>query len=229
VRGGRILVVEDDDTLRRAIVAMLSREGFDVHEFSHGHELPAIIACAADVALLDVMLPGCDGFTIARHLHSAGTTKVLFLTARDGLDDRLAGFEIGADDYVVKPVALPELLARIRVILRRVSAGENERLEFDRLVIDLDAAAVTFAGEPIELTLTEFKLLAHFARHAGRVLSKLQLLTHVWGYDDYDPNLVEVHVSALRRKLEPVAPNCIATVRGVGYRFDRQPVVKVPL
>jgi two-component system, OmpR family, response regulator len=220
VTGERILVVEDDDTLRRAISAMLRREGFEVSDFAHGHEVPAMIAFAPEVAVLDVMLPGCDGFTIARYLQAAEPTRVLFLTARDSLDDRLAGFDLGADDYVVKPVALPELLARVRVMLRRNGQSETERIMIGGLVIDVDAASVAHAGVPVELTVTEFKLLVHFARHPGRVLSKLQLLTHVWGYEAYDPNVVEVHVSALRRKLESCAPRCIATVRGVGYRFD---------
>lgn len=219
--GARVLVAEDDDTLRRAVSTMLRREGFEVADFAHGHELPAMLVFRADLAVLDVMLPGCDGFTIARHLCAEPGTRVLFLTARSGLDDRLAGFEIGAEDYVVKPVALPELLARVRVILRRANTVENERVVIGDLEIDFDATIVTQSGSPVDLTATEFKLISHLIRHAGRTVTKLQLLTHVWGYDSYDPNLVEVHISSLRRKFDPTGPQYITTVRGMGYRFDR--------
>ena len=201
---------------------MLRREGFEVADFSHGHELPAMVAFKAELALLDVMLPGASGFTVARYLCADTATKVLFLTARGGLEDRLAGFELGADDYVVKPVALPELLARVRVILRR-STFENDRFVAGPLEVDFDATTVTEHGVPIDLTGTEFKVLSYLVRHAGRTVTKLQLLTNVWGYDSYDPNLVEVHVSALRRKFDPDGPRYITTVRGAGYRFDRPP------
>lgn len=216
----RVLVAEDDDALRRAVSGMLRREGFEVADFAHGHQLPAMLEFHADVAVLDVMLPGCDGFTIAQHLCAEPGTRVLFLTARSGLDDRLAGFKLGAEDYVVKPVALPELLARVRVILRRANSIENERVVFDDVEVDFDATTVTQAGALVDLTATEFKLLTHLVRHAGRTVTKLQLLTHVWGYDAYDPNLVEVHISALRRKFDPTRRQYITTVRGLGYRFD---------
>lgn len=219
--GARVLVAEDDDTLRRAVSTMLRREGFEVADFAHGHELPAMLAFRADLAVLDVMLPGCDGFTIAQHLCAEPDTRVLFLTARSGLDDRLASFEIGAEDYVVKPVALPELLARVRVILRRDNTVENERVIVGDLEIDFDATIVTQSCSRVDLTATEFKLMSHLVRHAGRTVAKLQLLTHVWGYDAYDPNLVEVHISALRRKFDPTGPQYITTVRGLGYHFDR--------
>jgi DNA-binding response OmpR family regulator len=143
----------------------------------------------------------------------------VFLTARDGLDDRLAGFALGADDYLVKPFALEELLARVRAVLRR-AGRESRPLEAGDLLVDEAAALATRDGEPLPLTPTELRLLAFLMRHRGQVLSKYQLLTQVWGYDSYDPNLVEVHTSALRRKLEARGgERLIHTVRGIGYRL----------
>jgi len=171
-----------------------------------------------DLAILDVMLPGGrDGFELARELRGASDLPILFLTARDAPAARLRGFHVGGDDYVIKPVFIEELLARVRALLRRAGRSRSSVIEIGDLLIDEDAAAVTRAGEPVDLTVTELRLLSYLARNRGRVLSKLQILTQVWGYDDYDPNLVEVNVSVLRRKLERHGPRLIHTVRGHGY------------
>ena len=169
--------------------------------FASGREPERILAAAPDLAVLDVMLPGDDGFALAQRLRAARDVAIVFLTARDGLDDRLAGFALGADDYLVKPFALEELLARVRAVLRRTGRLAGP-LEAGDLLVDEAAAVATRAGRPLALTPTELRLLAFLIRHRGQVLSKYQLLSQVWGYEEYDPNLVEVHTSALRRKLE---------------------------
>jgi DNA-binding response OmpR family regulator len=215
----RIAVVEDEDALRDAVVAALRSDGHAVAAFASGREPEHILASAPDLAVLDVMLPGEDGFALARRLRASRDIAVVFLTARDGLDDRLAGFALGADDYLVKPFALEELLARVRAVLRRTGA-RAELLEVGDLLVDEAAAVATRAGRPLALTPTELRLLAFLIRHRGQVLSKYQLLSQVWGYEAYDPNLVEVHTSALRRKLEDGGrTRLIHTVHGIGYRL----------
>ena len=216
----RILLIEDEASLRHAIAASLQGDGYEVVEFGDGHDIDAIAAVRADLAILDVMVPGRDGFVIAAHLRRRRDVPVLFLTARDAIDDRLTGFSLGADDYVVKPVALSELSARVLAILRRSGRLHASTITIADLVIDEAGANVHRNSTRLDLTATEFRLLTHLAHHRGRVLSKTQLLTHVWGYEAYDPNVVEVHVSALRRKLEEHGPRLITTVRGVGYRMD---------
>jgi DNA-binding response OmpR family regulator len=215
----RIVVVEDEDALRDAVCAALRSDGHDVAAFGHGRDRERLLAAGPDLAVLDVMLPGADGFELARWLRASRDVAIVFLTARDGLDDRLAGFELGADDYLVKPFALEELLARVRAVLRR--AGRlSAPLAAEDVVVDEAAALATRAGRPLPLTPTELRLLSFLIRHRGQVLSKYQLLTQVWGYDAYDPNLVEVHTSALRRKLEEGgAARIVHTVRGIGYRL----------
>ncbi|HMR94355.1 MAG TPA: response regulator transcription factor [Microthrixaceae bacterium] len=216
----RILVVEDEDTLRRAMADSLTDEGYVVGAFADGRDLDAMVAFSADLAVLDVMVPGRDGFQIAAALRARRDVPVLFVTARDALDDRLTGFGVGADDYVVKPVALVELAARARAILRRTGHLHIDTLTVGDLTVHGEEPRVVRRGAEIDVTATEWRLLLHLARNRGRTLSKTQLLTHVWGYDAFDPNLVEVHISALRRKLEAHGPRVISTVRGVGYRLD---------
>jgi two-component system OmpR family response regulator len=171
-----------------------------------------------DLVVLDVGLPGGDGFELARQLRARREVPIIFLTARDAVDDRLKGFEIGADDYLVKPFALEELLARVRVVLRR-SGRHTAPLEVGDVLVDEQAGVATRLGQSLGLTPTELRLLAFLVRHRGLVLSKSQLLSQVWGYDAYDPNVVEVHVSALRRKLEAHGPRVLETIRGLGYRL----------
>jgi two-component system, OmpR family, response regulator len=218
--GVRVLIAEPDEALRRALAADLQREGFEIGEFDSADDLPAMVAFQPTLAILAITPNVCDGLAIARTLGASGETKVVFLSSLADVSDRLAGFDLGAEDYLVKPIAPPELMARVRVILRRPAASEHEKIVVGDVVIDLEAAIVKRGRHIIELTGTEFKLLTYLARHAGRVVPKVQLLSHVWASDIYDPNLVEVHMSALRRKVDAHGPRFIRTVRGIGYRLD---------
>ena len=214
----RVLVVEDEPVLRETVAGALTDAGFVVLAAPDGTDFDRDVArFRPDAAVLDISLPGDDGLVLARRLHEQGAAAVLFVTARDAVDDRLAGFAAGADDYLVKPFVLAELVARLRAVLRR-TGRLAPAVEVGPLVLDEDAGRVSVAGEPVPLTATELRLLAYLVRNRGRVLSKTQILTQVWGYDMYDPNLVEAHVSALRRKLEAHGPRVLHTVRGIGYR-----------
>lgn len=213
----RVLVVEDDALIRESVSAALDRAGFVTRAVADGTVAAIAADFRPDLALLDVTLPGpADGFGIARALRRDRDLPVIFLTARDSRADRLAGFGVGADDYVVKPFIVEELVARVRAVLRRLGRLPAT-LDLGDLTIDEQGAAVVRSGVQLELTATEYRLLAYLAHERGRILSKTQLLTQVWGYDDYDANLVEVHVSALRRKLEEHGPRILHTVRGFGY------------
>lgn len=214
----RVLVVEDDALIRESVAAALTRAGLTVHAVGDGTALVAIAAdFRPDLALLDVALPGpVDGFGLARLLRRDRDLPVIFVTARDSGDDRLLGFGVGADDYVVKPFIVEELVARVRAVLRRMGRMPAT-LDLGDLVIDEVSGEAVRSGATLDLTATEYRLLAYLAHERGRILSKTQLLTQVWGYDDYDANLVEVHVSALRRKLELHGPRILHTVRGFGY------------
>jgi two-component system, OmpR family, response regulator len=218
-RTPRVVLVEDEEPVRQAVERALRREGIAVTGFADYPEPGAILAAVPDLAVLDVMLPSGDGFELARKLRAARDLPIVFLTARDAVEDRLGGFALGADDYLVKPFAIEELLARVRAVLRR--AGRlGAAIDAGEVVVDEQAGLAARAGSPLELTATELRLLAYLVRHRGLVLSKHQLLTQVWGYDAYDPNVVEVHISALRRKLEAHGPRVLHTVRGLGYRLD---------
>lgn len=215
----RVLVIEDETAIREAVGRALQRDGFRVCARADGQDLEAVVhEFRPDLAILDVLLPGeRDGFALARALRRASDLPLLFLTARDAPPARLQGFAVGGDDYVIKPVLMEELLARVRALLRRCGAITATVTEVGDLIVDEAGARVLRRGAPVEVTATELRLLGYLARNRGRTLSKLQILTQVWGYDDYDPNLVEVHVSALRRKLEARGPRLIFTVRGLGY------------
>lgn len=216
----RVLVIEDDDTLRAALEAGLSGAGYRVDARPDGTDLDEIAGdFRPELAVLDVMVPGVDGFRLAHRLRSISECAVVFLTARDDVADRLHGFDSGADDYLVKPFVMAELLARIRAVLRRAGHLREPVVQISDLVVDENTGEASRAGSFLSLTATEFRLLAFLARHPGRVLSKAQILSQVWGYDAYDPNLVEAFVSALRRKIEAHGPRLIHTVRGVGYRI----------
>jgi two-component system OmpR family response regulator len=214
----RVLVVEDEDAIRDPLTVALRAAGHEVRACADGVGFEEVVdSFRPDLALLDVHLPGGrDGFELARALNGRSDCAVLMVTARDAVADRLTGFAAGADDYVVKPFATVEVLARVAAILRRLGRVPST-VQVADLVVDESAQIASRAGRTLELTGTEFKLLAYLTGHRGRILSKTQLLTQVWGYDEYDPNLVEVHVSALRRKLEQHGPRLIHTARGLGY------------
>jgi two-component system, OmpR family, response regulator len=214
----RVALVEDEERVRVAIERALRRDGLTVVSFPDYAEPRRILATAPDLAVLDVRLPGGDGFELARRLRDERDVPVIFLTARDTVEDRLLGFSLGADDYLVKPFALEELLARVRAVLRR-TGRLAAAIEAGDLIVDELGGLAARAGGALELTPTELRLLAYLVRNRGLVLSKTQLLTQVWGYDHYDPNVVEVHVSALRRKLEAYGPRILHTVHGLGYRL----------
>ncbi|KAA1378350.1 response regulator transcription factor [Aeromicrobium fastidiosum] len=214
----RVLVVEDDDTIRTALVAAVESRGWVALGAVDGGELEQQLdTFRPDLVILDWMLPGRSGIELARVVSAAGDAGMILLTARDGVDDKLRGFDVGVDDYLAKPFVMAELVARMTAILRRRGRAPGV-LEIGDLLVDLDAGAVVRARESIVLTGTELRLLAFLAGERGRTLSKTQILTQVWGYDSYDPNLVEVHVSSLRRKLEERGgTRLIQTVRGIGY------------
>jgi DNA-binding response OmpR family regulator len=212
------LVVEDSEAIRVPIVTALSAQGFQVASAADGSDLERLLpSLAPDLVILDVMLPGRDGFQLLGVIRRTSTAAVLMLTARDGLADRVQGLTGGADDYLVKPFAMAELVARIHAVLRRSRPGGSS-ISIDDLVINDDATLVRRSGNLVELTDTERRLLAYLAAHRERVVSKTQILTAVWGYDGFDENVVEVHISSLRRKLEVGGRSrLVHTVRGRGY------------
>jgi two-component system OmpR family response regulator len=213
----RVLIVEDDETIREAVSAALGGAGYEVRAVVDGRDLEAALAgFRPDVVLVDVMLPGRNGFALLEVVRSHTDAGVLMLTARDGVADRLRGLDSGADDYIVKPFVLAELVARVAAVLRRLGRIPST-VQVGDVVIDAAAGTVVRADKPLELTATELRLIGYLAAQRGRTVSKLQILTQVWGYDDYDTNLVEVHVSAPRRKLESSGPRVLHTVRGIGY------------
>ena len=220
----RVLLVEDEVKMSRAIRRGLEREGYGVDVALDGKDgLHRATEWDYDAIVLDVMLPGLDGIEVCRRLRHAGRwAPVLMLTARDGVADRIGGLDVGADDYLVKPFAFGELLARLRALVRR---GVRERpavLEVGDLVLDPAAHIVTVSGRPVLLSTREFALLEFLMRHAGQVVSRAAILEHVWDYN-YDgmSNVVDVYVGYLRRKLEqPPGQVRIRTVRGVGYGLE---------
>jgi two-component system OmpR family response regulator len=213
----RILIVEDTEAIRAAVWSALRDSGYEVLARPDGRELEADLAqFRPDLVVLDIMLPGRDGFQLLEAIRRASNAGVVMLTARDGVPDRLRGLEAGADDYVLKPFVLAELVARVGAVLRRLGRTPSA-VQIGDLLVDADSGVVLYAGATVEVTATELRLLCYLAAQRGRVVSKTQILTSVWGYEDYDPNLVEVHVSALRRKLEAHGPRLLHTVRGLGY------------
>ncbi|WP_435770323.1 response regulator transcription factor [Nocardioides sp. SYSU DS0651] len=221
----RVLVVDDDRAVRESLRRSLEFNGYDVHLASDGAEaLAGIGAVAPDVVVMDVMMPKLDGLEATRALRAAGNdVPVLVLTARDAVGDRVEGLDAGADDYLAKPFALEELLARLRALLRRIAPTEEgadeEVLTFSDLTMNVTTREVTRGSRPIELTRTEFTLLEMFLRRPRRVLDRSFILEEVWGYDfPTTANSLEVYVGYLRRKTEAGGePRLIHTVRGIGY------------
>jgi two-component system, OmpR family, response regulator len=223
----QVLVVDDEASIVDAVATALRYEGFEVREATDGRSaLASVQDEAPDLVVLDVMLPDLDGFEVMRRIRQDGIrVPVLFLTARDSVEDKVNGLTIGGDDYVTKPFSLAELVARARAVLRRTKAETERdgRLRFADLELDEDTREVWRSGEPIRLTATEFNLLRFFMLNPRRVLSKTQILDHVWHYDfGGDPNVVETFVSYLRKKLDKHGPPLIQTIRLVGYAL-REP------
>lgn len=224
VRGAPLVLVVDDD---RKLMPLLERglrfEGFEVACAYSGEEaMDAVAAAVPDLVLLDVGMPGRDGFEVLRELRRRCDVPVVMLTARDEVSDKVGALDLGADDYVAKPFAFDELLARIRAVLRRRGTEVLDRLVYDDLVCDVGSREVLRGRRRIELTVTEFDLLVYLLRNARRVLSREALLHAVWGFDvPVESNVVDVHIGHLRRKLGE--PPLIQTVRGVGYQLRSAP------
>ena len=220
--GMRILMAEDDVRLGRLVTRVLREEGHVVEWVTDGDAAEAQLSEGGfELAILDVMMPEQDGFTVAARLRERGdATPVLMLTARGTVDDRVHGLDVGADDYLVKPFAMPELLARVRALGRRPSAVPTETLRVGVIALDTRARRASVSGVAVELTPREYALLELFLRNPGTVLSRTQILDRVWSYDyDGESNIVETYVRYLRQKLGD-ASGMVRTVRGMGYRLD---------
>jgi two-component system, OmpR family, response regulator len=218
----RVLVVDDEPAIADLVGTALRYEGFDVATAGNGRDVLTMVeSFRPELIVLDIMLPDLDGFEVQRRLADRGRRiPVLFLTARDATEDKVRGLTIGGDDYVTKPFSLEELIARIRAVLRRAGHDEESagRLRFEDLEMDEDTHEVWRAGGPVELTPTEFNLLRFMLVNPRRVLSKEQILDHVWHYDfGGDASIVETYISYLRKKVDVTDPHLIHTVRGVGY------------
>jgi two-component system response regulator ResD len=226
------MVVDDDPTVSDVVSRYLEREGFRVETAADGRTaLTRARAAPPDLMILDLMLPGLDGFEVFRTLRAFAPVPVIMLTARGDENERIVGLELGADDYVAKPFSPRELTARVKSVLRRAAQGgpslddrreEQGTLRAGPLAVDLPAREVSVAGRPVSVTVREFELLAFLMLHPHRVFRREELLEHVWGYTFGDTSTVTVHVRRLREKVEanPAAPAHIQTVWGVGYRFE---------
>ncbi|MFD9699852.1 response regulator transcription factor [Lentzea sp. NPDC059081] len=222
VERGRLLVVEDEPSIRELLCASLRFAGFAVSSAATGGEaLAAARSDTPDLVLLDVMLPDRDGFEVVRRLRSDGVrVPVLYLTARDGTEDRITGLTVGGDGYITKPFSLEEVIARVTAVLRRTLPGrsDSELLTCGDLSLDVESHVVRRGSRVVELSPTEFRLLHYLMRNSGRVLSKAQILDQVWSHDfDGDAGVVESYISYLRRKVDTAESRLIHTVRGIGY------------
>jgi two-component system, OmpR family, response regulator len=218
----RILVVDDEPNIVDVIAMALRYQGFEVATAATGADtLRQVESFRPHLIVLDVMLPDMEGFDVAERLGAQrASAPIIFLTARDSTEDKIRGLTTGGDDYVTKPFSLEELVARIRTVLRRsgAAAPESARLTFEDLELDEDTMEVTRGGEPIELTATEYRLLRYLMRNPRRVMTRAQLLDHVWDYDfGGDGRVLETYISYLRKKIDSNGPPLIQTVRGVGY------------
>ncbi len=215
----RVLIVEDDATLRNALASTLGMVGYEVRTLPDGTDVAAAMEhFRPDLVGLDVYLPvGPDGFGVAKQVRSLADVPVIFLTAADAVEERLRGFDLGADDYIVKPFSMAEFLARVRAVLRRVGRLTSATWQMRDLLVDEQNRIVIRADASVDLTRTEFDVLSTLGRNPGTVYSKAHLLSAIWGFGVTDPNLVEVCVSSLRRKLEAHGPRLIFTQRGRGY------------
>ena len=218
----RLLVVDDEPNILELLATSLRFAGFEVTTATNGREaLAAARKVRPDLVVLDVMMPDMDGFDVVRRMRGEGVqVPVLFLTARDATEDKVAGLTVGGDDYVTKPFSIEELIARVHAVLRRTTPGQEQdsRLELADLVMDLDTHEVWRGERLVELTATEFRLLRYLMLNPRRVLTRAQILDHVWNYDfGGDAGVLETYVSYLRKKIDFTEPRLIHTVRGVGY------------
>jgi DNA-binding response OmpR family regulator len=224
--GTRILAVEDDERIRSALKLALEDEGWTVEAAASGEDaIEAFERHPSDVVLIDIMLPGIDGFELCRTIRRSSDVPIVMVTARNDTHDIVAGLEAGADDYLTKPFAPKELSARIRALLRRIRPVQvgHERLVFGDLELIPEEGKVLMSGEEVHLTKTEFRLLCELALNRGKVFSREELLDRVWEYDYFgDGRLVDVHIRRLRTKVEadPANPRHVVTVRGLGYRLQ---------
>jgi two-component system OmpR family response regulator len=220
--GARVLVVDDEPNITELVAMALRYEGFSVKTAATGRSaLTAVNQFDPALVILDVMLPDIDGIEVLKRLNQTGhKVPIIFLTAKDATDDKVHGLTVGGDDYVTKPFSIAELVARVRVVLRRHGAAgpENGKLSLADLELDDEAHEVRRDGKVIELTTTEYRLLRYLLINAGRVLTRSQILDHVWHYDfGGDASVLETYISYLRRKIDRVHPPLVHTVRGVGY------------
>jgi len=228
---GRVLVVEDDEGIREMLKYNLAAAGFTVHEASDGASgLRSARTARPDLVLLDLMLPGMSGFDFTRALRKSSRVPIIMITAKDAEVDKIVGLELGADDYITKPFSVREVLARVNAVLRRAAPDANEpksvpeRDAMGDFIMDRAARRVVLRERDVKLTAREFDLLSYLLAHAGRVHTRDTLLENVWGYEfSGDRKTVDVHVRWLREKFAGVAPFDIVTVRGIGYRLDRNP------
>lgn len=225
----RVMIVEDDAAVRDILTIALEREGMTVEAVGDGETALARISSSGpspDLVLLDIMLPGVDGVTVCQELRRSSDVPVIMLTAREGERNVVVGLEVGADDYVTKPVSPAEVVSRVRAHLRRRrmdAQTASMRYEFSDLVVDLSRRHVWARGERVELTTTEFEILSFLAAHPGWVYTRKQIMQHLWDGDFYgDVRSADVHVQRIRKKIEPDPknPRYIHTVRGMGYRFS---------
>lgn len=216
----RVLVVEDSDAIRETVVDALGAAGYVCEGSMDGNTIEGVLdGYRPDLVVLDIMLPGRDGFTLLDVVRDWGEVGVIMLTARDALPDRLRGLDGGADDYIIKPFEMSELISRVGAVLRRRGRLPTT-IQFGDLLVDRGAAVATRAGNLLELTATELRLLDFLLDQRGRTVSANQILNAVWGYTSYDDNLVHVHISSLRKKLEAHGPRILHTARGIGYRLQ---------
>lgn len=223
----RILIAEDQPELLELLVKRLKQEGYGADGCPDGEEAAYYLETTSyDLAILDIMMPKKDGLTLVRELRAKGNPlPVLLLTARDAVSDRVAGLDAGADDYLVKPFSFDELLARIRVLLRRNTPHKGDQLSIGNLTMELSTHKVTRAGQPIELSSREFAMLEYLLRHQEQVVSREQIGNHVWDYSfEGGSNIVDVYIRYLRRKIdEPFEKKLLHTVRGAGYQLKEEP------
>ena len=220
-----ILVVEDDRNISELIRMYLEKEGFEVRlAYDGGKAVEEYDKRAPDMVLLDIMLPVMDGWAVCAHIREKGKTPIIMLTAKSDVGDRITGLEMGADDYLVKPFEMKELMARINAVLRRSEIPDDtkKRLTFDKLVIDLDSYELLVDGKKVDTPPKELELLYHLAVTPNRVYTRNQLLDEVWGFDYFgDSRTVDVHIKRLREKIENVSDQWeLKTVWGVGYKFE---------